>query len=108
MPAFPPIEATIGINTASATTFSIEAWKKPITIEAITAVSKFTNSHENLDFVVSITASYISACPTPPNFNISSSLSSSITSTTSSTVIDPITSSLLFITGALTIAYLLN
>ena len=57
VPAFPPIEATIGINTASATTFSIEAWKKPITIEAITAVSKFTNSHENLDFVVSITAS---------------------------------------------------
>ena len=56
VPALPPIEATIGINTASATTFSIDAWKKLITIEATTAVNKFKNNKENLDFVVFIKA----------------------------------------------------
>ena len=54
VPALPPIEATIGINIASATTFSIDASKKPITIDATTAVNKLTKSHENRDLVVSI------------------------------------------------------
>ena len=56
VPAFPPIEATIGIKIASATTFSIDASNNPITIDATTAVKRLTKSHENLDFVVSITA----------------------------------------------------
>ena len=56
VPALPPIDATIGIKTAKATTFSIEAWKNAITIEAKTAVSQLIKSHENLDLVVSTTA----------------------------------------------------
>ena len=55
MPAFAPIDATMGINIAKATTFSIAASNKPITKEATTAVIKFTINHDILDFVVSIT-----------------------------------------------------
>ena len=55
VPAFAPIDATMGINIAKATTFSIAASNKPITKEATTAVIKFTINHDILDFVVSIT-----------------------------------------------------
>ena len=58
MPALAPIEATIGIKIAKATTFSIAASNRPMTIEATTAVIKFTINHEILDFVVVITDSY--------------------------------------------------
>ena len=50
--AFPPIEATIGINIAKATTFSIFPSNNPITCEAITAVNKFINNQINLFFVI--------------------------------------------------------
>ena len=50
----PPIEATIGIKIANATTFSIFSSKKPITKEAITAVIKFNVNQINLFFVISI------------------------------------------------------
>ncbi len=39
VPALPPIEATIGIRTASATIFSIEPSKRRITLEAMSAVT---------------------------------------------------------------------
>jgi hypothetical protein len=39
--------ATIGISVASATSFSIEPSKKPITRDAISAVTRFTASHDN-------------------------------------------------------------
>ena len=45
VPALPPIDATIGISTASATIFSIAPSNWPITSEAITAVNRFTASH---------------------------------------------------------------
>ena len=45
VPALPPIEATIGISTASATIFSMAPSNWPITREAITAVTRFTVSH---------------------------------------------------------------
>ena len=55
--ALPPIEATIGIKIANATTFSIFSSKKPITKEAITAVIKFNVNQINLFFVISIAES---------------------------------------------------
>ena len=44
VPAFPPILATIGMRTARATICSIVASKNEITMEAMMAVSRFTNS----------------------------------------------------------------
>ena len=68
IPAFPPIDATIGIKTANATTFSISSLKKPITIEAITAVNKLSKSQLNLLLVFFKTSSVISSSPTPIAF----------------------------------------
>ena len=45
LPAMPPILATIGISTASATTCSMVLSNKPITAEAIKAVIKFMPNH---------------------------------------------------------------
>ena len=45
VPALPPIEATIGMSTASATMVSSVLSKRPITIEARTAVNRFNKSH---------------------------------------------------------------
>ena len=56
VPAFPPIDATIGIRIANATTCSMAWSKNAITIDARIAVAKLTSSHENRDSVVSITA----------------------------------------------------
>ena len=89
VPAFPPIEATIGISTASATIFSIVFSKNPITIEAATAVSRFTNSHGVRPRKVSSTEVRIDASDTPASAIKSSSASSSITSIISSSVIMP-------------------
>ena len=44
VPALPPIEATIGISTASATSCSIAAPKLAITSEATNAVPRFAIS----------------------------------------------------------------
>ena len=76
MPAFPPIDATIGIKKANATICSIEAPKKLITQVASKAVNKFSSSQLNLLFVLSITLSVISSSPTPAKRNASSSASS--------------------------------
>ena len=45
VPALPPIEATIGIRIASATSWLIEPSNVLITAEATTAVPRFTSSH---------------------------------------------------------------
>ena len=47
MPALPPIDATIGISTASATICSMVASNSLMTEEATIAVNRLTNSHEN-------------------------------------------------------------
>ena len=52
VPALPPIEATIGINTARATICSIVASKKEITIDARIAVIKLTKSQLKRERVV--------------------------------------------------------
>ena len=44
-PVLPPIEATMGISVARATSFSIEPSKIPMTLDATRAVSKFRKSH---------------------------------------------------------------
>ena len=44
VPAFPPIDAQIGISTASATTLAMASSKRPITAEARREVPRFTSS----------------------------------------------------------------
>ncbi len=44
LPELPPIPATIGISAASATSFSIEPSKAPITREAMNAVTRLIAS----------------------------------------------------------------
>ena len=100
IPAFPPIDATIGIKKASATICSIEAPKKLITQVANNAVNKFNNNQLNLLFVLSITLSVISSSPTPAKRKASSSASSCTTVTTSSAVIMPTSLFSLFTTPA--------
>lgn len=56
VPAFPPIDATIGIRIARATTCSIVPSNTEITIDARIAVNKFTNNQLNLERVVDKTA----------------------------------------------------
>ena len=41
VPALPPIDAAMGISTASITICSIVPWNRPITIEATMAVARF-------------------------------------------------------------------
>ena len=65
IPAFPPIEATIGIKKAKATICSIEAPNLLITQVAKSAVKRFNNNQLNLLFVLIITLSVISSSPTP-------------------------------------------
>ena len=57
VPAFPPIEAAIGISTARMTICSIVASNIQITTEARIAVTRLTKSQENRAFPVSIAAS---------------------------------------------------
>ena len=57
VPALPPMEAAIGIRTARMTSRSIVVWKRPITTEAATAVSRLTRSQENRALPVSSAAS---------------------------------------------------
>ena len=52
VPAFPPMDATIGINMANATTFSILALKRLMTVDASIAVNKLIASHTNLFLVI--------------------------------------------------------
>ena len=82
--------ATIGINIASATTFSIVASKIPIAAAASSAVKKLAPSQSVRLLVLCMTGANISSSFfRPAIFNTLSSTSSLMTSTTSSTVILP-------------------
>ena len=72
IPALPPIEATIGIRKAKATTFSISAPKILITHDANNAVARLTNNQLNLLLVFTNTVSVISSFPTPASLKTSS------------------------------------
>jgi hypothetical protein len=86
----PPIEATIGISTASATIWSIESAKKSITTDARIAVSRFTNSQTARPFAASSTLSdRLLSSLTPARRRMSSSCSSSSTAIASSMVMTP-------------------
>ena len=56
VPAFPPIDATIGINIARATTCFKDDSKMAMTNDAAMAVNKFMSNQVNLDFIVCNTA----------------------------------------------------
>ena len=89
IPAFPPIEATIGIKKANTTICSIVAPNKLIHHVARKAVNKLRSNQLNLLFVFVNTPSVISSSPTPANLKVSSSASSFKTVKTSSEVIIP-------------------
>ena len=95
IPAFPPIEATIGIKKARATICSIVAPNLLITHVASSAVNKLSNNQLNLLLVFCKTLSVISSSPTPASLKTSSSASSLRIVKTSSPVIMP--TSLLFL-----------
>merc|ERR1711991_467298 len=73
IPAFPPIEATIGIKKANTTICSMVAPNKLIHHVARKAVNKLSKSQLNLLFVFFTTPSVISSSPTPANLKASSS-----------------------------------
>ena len=102
VPALPPIEATIGISTASATRRSMVASNNPITAEATIAVTRLISSQELRPCNVSSSDERRFASPTPASAIRSSSASSSMTSITSSMVIIPIRRPCSSTTGALT------
>ena len=89
IPAFPPIEATIGIKKAKTTICSIVAPNKLMHHVAKNAVKRFNKSQLNRLFVLTKTPSVISSSPTPANLKASSSASSFNTVRTSSYVIIP-------------------
>jgi hypothetical protein len=90
VPALPPIEATIGISTASATTCAIASSNCAITSEARIAVIRFTKSQGSRCFVVSPTRSdRLDSSPTPARRRMSSSCTSSSTFIASSMVMTP-------------------
>ena len=90
VPALPPMDATIGINTAKATIFVIAISNCAITIEAAIEVIKLTANHGIRCLVVSMTRSDSDPSPTPARRIMSSSCSSSRTAIASSMVIRPI------------------
>ncbi len=90
VPALPPIEATIGISIARATTASIVPEKTPMTMDATIDVNRLTASQGKRALVVSQTLSVSSSSPpTPARRLMSSSASSSSASIASSIVITP-------------------
>src|SRR5262245_37467252 len=101
VPALPPMLATIGISTASATILAIEPSKLLITQDESSAVSRLANSQGNRPRAMVQTESESSSSPrTPPSALMSSSASSSITSTMSSKVRTPTSRLSLSTTGA--------
>ena len=101
VPALPPIEATIGISTASATTVASTSSNCAMTNEASTAVARFTASHGRRCRTVSTVPSESRlSSPTPARRRMSSSCSSSSTDMASSMVITPTSRSLSSTTGA--------
>ena len=105
VPALPPIEATIGMSTASATICSMVASNCQMTVEATIAVPRLTRSQAKRRRVVFHAGSCRSVSLTPPRRMMSSSASSSITPTTSSTVTTPISRPESSTTGAETSPY---
>jgi hypothetical protein len=67
VPALPPIEATIGISTASATICSMVASNRLITQEARMAVARLISSQLKRDRTVETMLSDSSSSPTPPS-----------------------------------------
>ncbi|MOA34175.1 hypothetical protein D3C78_1555330 [compost metagenome] len=93
--------ATIGINAASATSFSIEPSNRPITREATNAVIRLIASHaQRLRNERQTEAKMSSSSRRPAMFSTSVSLSSRIRSTISSMVRRPIRRPFLSTTGA--------
>ena len=89
VPALPPMDATIGMSTASATICSMVASNRLITQEARIAVPRLTNSQMKRCLVVCQTGSDTDSPATPPIRRMSSDASSWMTSTTSSAVMTP-------------------
>ena len=89
VPALPPIEATIGISTASATKARMVSVNCAITVAARIAAPRFTASHGQRPSAISKTPSLSSSSPTPASRRMSSSASSSSASIASSMVITP-------------------
>ena len=65
VPAFPPIDATIGISTASATKARMVSVNCEITVAARIAVQRLIASHTNRPRAISKTPSDSSSSPTP-------------------------------------------
>ncbi|MNE53879.1 hypothetical protein D3C80_1486290 [compost metagenome] len=101
LPELPPMPATIGINAARATSFSIEPSNSPITREATNAVIRLTASHaQRLRKDFQTEAKISSSSRRPAMLSTSVSLSSRIRSTISSMVKRPINLLFLSTTGA--------
>ena len=101
LPAMPPMLATMGISTASATICSSVPWKRPITHAARKAVSRLMPSHTARRRELTSTGANMSASSSRPAICITArSESSRIRSTTSSTVMRPIRRPSVSTTGA--------
>ena len=108
VPALPPIDATIGISTASATNARIVSVNCEITVAARIAAPRFTVSQTNRPRAISRTPSDSSSSPTPASSRMSSSASSSSASIASSMVMTPTSRPSASTTGAVVRWYLLN
>ena len=90
LPAMPPMLATMGISTASATTFSSVSWNRPTTQEARKAVARLTPSHTARRRAAGSTGAKVSSSSDRPvRLMRECSDSSRMTSTTSSMVMRP-------------------
>ena len=107
-PALPPIAATIGIRTASATVCWIVSWNCEMTVAAIMVLISVTTSQRTRCQAMMCGGAWKSVSEAPTIFIRSSSASSSITRTTSSTVTTPISRPASSTTGADTSAYCRN
>ena len=90
LPAIPPMLATIGINTAKATSFSMVVSNSPITHAAKNAVNRLIPSHTERRWILFLTGANVSSSSLKPAIlSKECSASSRITSTTSSMVMRP-------------------
>ena len=108
VPALPPIDATIGISTASATKARMVSVNCEITVAARIAAQRFTASQTNRPRAISKTPSLSSSSPTPASRRMSSSASSSSASMASSMVMTPTSRPSASTTGAEIRWYLLK
>ena len=106
LPEFPPIPATMGMSAASATSFSIECSKAPITREATNAVTRLIASHDQRFLTLAQTEEKTSSSSRNPACVRSSfSLLLRMKSTTLSTVTRPTSLPCSSTTGAETRSY---